>query len=69
MNISPDELCANMPKAFPEYLRTVRRLAFEERPNYGRLMNLFYMELVRMGIKPEDQKVDWDAAHNRISAV
>lgn len=69
MNISPEELGANMPVAFPEYLRTVRSLHFTERPNYGRLMNMFYLELIRMGIKPEEQKVDWDIGHNRISTV
>lgn len=64
INTSPEELCVDMPRAFPEYLRTVRSLGFDQRPNYGRLMNMFYIELIRMGIKPEDQKVDWDIGHN-----
>ena len=63
-DIAPEELCSSMPFEFAQYLHYVRQLAFEERPNYGRLINKFRNALMGMGIQVEDQDYDFDREHN-----
>ena len=39
--IRPEILCKDLPKEFVEYLRYVKKLKFEEEPNYAYLRHLF----------------------------
>ena len=41
MDIDINKLCEGIPEEFGTYLRMVRRLEFEEEPEYGKYINLF----------------------------
>lgn len=41
MSITVKDLCAGLPPAYATYLRSVRGLAFTERPDYDHLISLF----------------------------
>ena len=62
--ITPEELSSGMPVEYSHYFQYVRQLAFEERPNYGLLINKFRNALIRMGTRLEEQDYDWDHEHN-----
>ncbi|KAG5463248.1 MAG: hypothetical protein BJ554DRAFT_703 [Olpidium bornovanus] len=53
------ELCEGFPEEFAAYLTYVRKLAFEEQPDYDYLRSLFTNVLRRIGADPEDGVYDW----------
>lgn len=57
-NISTEELCRDMGSAMNEYFEHVRELAFESKPDYAYLRNLFRNGLHRRGLT-EDGMFDW----------
>lgn len=54
------ELCEGFPEEFGVYLSTVRKLAFEEQPDYDYLRGLFTNVLKRIGADPDDNTYDWN---------
>ncbi|CAN8070479.1 unnamed protein product [Agarophyton chilense] len=58
MNTSPRELCRDMPSQMVEYFRYVRRLEFEDRPDYSYLRSLFRKAMDRRGME-DDGVFDW----------
>ena len=46
-----EQLCKNLPKAFCDYMKYVKRLKFEEDPNYNYLRGLFIDLLTSLGMK------------------
>lgn len=56
--ISVRELCKDMPSQMVEYFRYVRRLQFEDRPDYSYLRSLFRRALERKGLG-DDGIFDW----------
>lgn len=57
-NITTRELCRDMPSQMVEYFRYVRRLEFEDRPDYSYLRSLFRKALERKGLV-DDGIFDW----------
>lgn len=57
-NISLRELCKDMPSQMVEYFRYVRRLEFEDRPDYSYLRSLFRKALDRKN-ETDDGIFDW----------
>lgn len=57
-NISLRELCHGMPSQMIDYFRYVRRLEFEDRPDYTYLRSLFRKALERKNIE-DDGIFDW----------
>ncbi|KAL1915831.1 uncharacterized protein VTP21DRAFT_6219 [Calcarisporiella thermophila] len=57
------ELCAGFPEEFAIYLTYVRKLGFEESPDYQFLHDLFDKALVRVGEK-DDGMFDWMLLNN-----
>lgn len=57
-NIHPRELCRDMPSQLVEYFRYVRRLDFEDRPDYSYLRSLFRKALERNNYV-DDGVFDW----------
>ena len=53
-----EELCKNLPKAFCDYMKYVKRLKFEEDPNYNYLRGLFIDLLTSLGMK-NDLRFSW----------
>ncbi|KAI9315850.1 kinase-like domain-containing protein [Dichotomocladium elegans] len=53
-----DDLCNNFPEEFAIYLQYVRKLGFEETPDYDFLRELFDKVLQRMG-ETDDGVYDW----------
>lgn len=53
-------LCKGIPSQFREYLTAVRRLKYEETPNYRYLIDLFYEAAEVNGIDLERTAWDWD---------
>ena len=48
---SVEKLCQNLPKAFCDYMKYVKKLRFEEEPNYNYLKGLFIDSLISLGMK------------------
>lgn len=66
-SILPRELCKDMPHQMTEYFRYVRRLAYEDRPDYSYLRSLFRKALDRMNMS-DDGVFDWmENSSNRAS--
>ena len=57
--IAINELCSNCPKEIGQYITYVRKLKYDEEPNYNYLKNLFYEILNKTGNK-FDYLYDWD---------
>jgi len=58
MNIPIEDLCRDLPKEFATYLKYVRNLGFDERPNYFYLRKLLRDLFVRNGFQ-YDNVFDW----------
>ncbi|UXI19659.1 hypothetical protein NH340_JMT05602 [Sarcoptes scabiei] len=59
-----ETLCSNMPNEFAMYLRKVRSLNFNERPDYGSLLTPFVDLLAREFVLDLNDKVyDWTQTH------
>lgn len=57
-NVSLRELCKDMPSQMIDYFRYVRRLDFEDRPDYSYLRSLFRKALERKNVE-DDGIFDW----------
>lgn len=57
-NISLRELCKDMPSQMVDYFRYVRRLEFEDRPDYSYLRSIFRKALERRNVV-DDGVFDW----------
>jgi hypothetical protein len=57
--MSLDELCADCPKEFKQYMEYCRNLEFVEKPDYLFLKNLFSNLAHREGIDLFDNIYDW----------
>jgi casein kinase 1 len=55
---SIDDLCKGYPEEFGTYLKYVRKLSFEETPDYDFLRELFSKAIRRIG-EEDDQIYDW----------
>jgi casein kinase 1 len=55
---SIDDLCKGYPEEFGTYLKYVRKLSFEETPDYDFLRELFNKAIRRIG-EEDDQIYDW----------
>jgi hypothetical protein len=53
-----EKLCKNMPNEFPTFIDYARKLAFEGKPDYTFLRNLFKRLSARRGIS-YDGRFDW----------
>jgi casein kinase I homolog HRR25 len=51
LNISVDDLCYDLPKAFATYLKYVRDLGFDDQPNYSYLRKLLRKLFVSKGFE------------------
>lgn len=52
------ELCEGFPEEFATYMNYVRKLVFDEEPNYDFLRELFYNRLKAIG-ESDDRHFDW----------
>ncbi|KAL5526270.1 YCK2_2 [Sanghuangporus sanghuang] len=58
-----DELCEGFPEEFSIYMNYVRKLGFEEAPDYGFLRDLFLKVLKNLG-ESDDRVFDWCLLNN-----
>ena len=58
-NITPSELCENLPPQFEEYITYTRNLKYEEEPDYNYLRNLF-LKVLKNNNWEFDYYYDWD---------
>ena len=49
MNITPEALCKDLPEEFADYLKQVRKIEFQETPNYKGLRKIFRTLLIKKG--------------------
>ena len=63
-NISMENLCKDLPIEIYEYMRHVKNLKFEEKPNYTYLNNLFYSILFKMN-EICDNNFSWNQNNNK----
>ena len=62
----PDQLCKGLPEEFVEYIKYVRKLKFEEEPDYNYLKGLFISVLSRNELK-YDLLFSWIINKKRVS--
>ena len=62
-NISPEDLCKNLPQEFADYIKYCRNLGFEDAPNYNYLSNLFKGLLIKMK-ENNDSNFTWNKKLN-----
>ena len=55
---TPEKLCTDLPEEFREYIKYVRKLEFEEKPDYNYLKGLFISVLSRNELK-NDLSFSW----------
>jgi len=60
-NTSIASLCESLPPVFIDYMNIVRKLGFEERPQYGELKRMFQEEYDRQKFTRQT-KYDWETA-------
>ena len=58
MSISIEELCKDIPKEFVQYMKYVRNLKFDEKPDYRYLQKLFMSCFDKHSLK-KDYNYDW----------
>ena len=63
-NIEPEKLCLGLPNEFCEYIKYVKKLQFEEEPNYKYLKGLFLNFLNKNGIE-NDLNFSWLTKEDR----
>ena len=56
--IKPEKMCENLPIEMAEYIKYVRTLEFEEKPDYDRLRSYFDSILIRIGTV-NDMRFSW----------
>jgi len=64
MGTSVEELCDGCPEEFSEYMKYVRSLEFEEKPDYDYIRNIFKKLVTRTGLE-FDGKFDWISTEER----
>ena len=65
---TPEVLCRGLPQQFMEYINYVRKMTFEQEPDYRYLRNLFLAVLQNMGEKM-DFCYDWDNRINNANII
>ena len=63
--IKPEILCSALPNEFCEYIKYIKKLQFEEDPNYEFLKGLFLNVLIRSGLK-NDLNFSWLSNEEKI---
>ena len=58
-NIKPEKLCENLPGEMIDFLNYVKKLKFEEDPDYNYLKNLFEIMLKKRGDDPDHIYFSW----------
>lgn len=58
-HINPEKLCENLPGEMIDYINYVRKLQFEESPDYNYLGNLFQTMLKKAGYDPDNIYFSW----------
>jgi len=57
--IKPEKLCKGLPEQFCRYFKYVKKLQFEEDPNYSYLKGLFFEILNKNGFNNNDSLFSW----------
>jgi serine/threonine protein kinase len=52
-----EDLCKDMPDCFRLFLEYVRKLKFEQKPDYNHIIDLFNQDITKLNITPQ---YDWD---------
>ena len=63
-NITPEKLCENLPNEFITYLKYVKKLKFEEEPNYNYLRNIFVQMMRKQGFEAINCFFSWVDLNN-----
>ncbi len=63
MSTTPEKLCEGLPNEFAKYLTMVKRLGFEEEPEYKKYINMFN-ELFKANDYEKDYIYDWITVKN-----
>ena len=63
-NISMENLCKGLPMEICEYMKYIKKLKFEEKPNYIYLNNLFYSILFKLN-EVCDNNFSWNENNNK----
>ena len=63
-NISMENLCKGLPMEICEYMKYIKKLKFEEKPNYIYLNNLFYSILFKLN-EICDNNFSWNENNNK----
>ena len=58
-HINTEKLCENLPGEMIDYINYVRKLQFEESPDYNYLGNLFQIMLKKRGYDPDNVYFSW----------
>ena len=58
-NIKPEKLCENLPGEMIDFVNYVKKLQFEEEPDYNYLKNLFEIMLKKRGDDPDRIYFSW----------
>ena len=58
--IEANQLCSDMPAAYAQIYTIIRRIEFEERPPYRKLIGLLRQVMDGLGITLEEHCYDWD---------
>lgn len=67
-SFSPEALCEGLPRQFAEFLKYVKVLNFEQKPNYSYCRNLFKTCFTEAGLE-DDGVWDWELPHVTASAL
>lgn len=67
MSMTMEEICAEMPSHFTRIFKAVRRLKFEQDPNYKSYIKKFFNILANNKINEEqvNRAYDWNRSHKR----
>ena len=57
--VSTEELCANFPREFYEYVKYTKKLGYEETPKYDLMKNIFVNFVVNKKKEKFDYIFDW----------
>lgn len=63
---SMETLLQGVPEWLERYMRAVKDLSFQQKPDYKSLLNIFAEELKIKKFKIEDDGWDWDIQRQRI---
>ena len=63
MSYTPEKLCQGLPVEFAKYIEYVKKLSFEEEPEYKRYISLF-SDLLKAKDYENDYLYDWITVKN-----